>query len=105
MMGLSCECLGDYDYFYACDDEFKKAESKHICYSCKAEINYGDLCLGFDTYEVDEDGNDFNNEYEYYCETCGEIFLNLDELGFCLNFEDNMRDMLDEYKREYLEMD
>ena len=35
---------------------------------------------------------------KYMCENCSDIFFNLYELGFCVSIEDNMNDLLEEYK-------
>lgn len=37
----------------------------------------------------------------YFCGHCSEIFFNLEDLGFCVNSSENMKDLLREYKRDY----
>jgi hypothetical protein len=32
------------------------------------------------------------------CERCGEIFLNLSDIGYCLDIMDDMRENLKEYQ-------
>ena len=102
-MSLSCECNEDYyDYWYRVDKIFIKADDGLQCYSCKQSIKKGSDIIRFLTYEYDENGDEINEKYEYHCAECGEIFLNLDELGFCIDFEDNMKQLFEQYKNEYI---
>ena len=34
----------------------------------------------------------------FACEDCGEIYLNLEELGYCVDISENMNDLLAEYR-------
>jgi hypothetical protein len=37
----------------------------------------------------------------HHCEKCGEQFLNLTALGYCVTPSDNMMDLLAEYRDEH----
>ena len=76
------------------------------CISCSELINLGSVSLEFERErqpysEVEEK---INGEGElipmgswYMCEKCGEIYLNLEALGYCLNPKDCMKSALKEY--------
>jgi len=66
-------------------------------------INFN-ICLKFDCfrepncdYEESRFGDEVPMAYKYMCESCGEIFLNLADLGYCITLGDNMRDLLMDY--------
>lgn len=120
-MTLSCSCPygdewdggpGDWLYMYSTPRDFKPLETskRKRCVSCNALINIGAPCLIFPRYrnpysdiEAEIIGFDWNGEPpiriadHYHCEKCGEIFLNLEDLGYCLSPRDNMPDTLAEY--------
>lgn len=100
-MGLSCECYDDYDYdyYYTCTEEFEIIRFATTCYSCKCNILPGDQVLPFD---ITDDHYTEVCDVKFHCEKCGEVFLNLEDLGFCIDFEDNMLKLLEEYKNNYL---
>ena len=130
-MGLSCSCdydgydfePGDWQYFF-CDNDldfetFKEFRGKR-CKSCGKLISYGDTCVRFGRYrypystveaKIEHDDEFFEMNYppeikmadHFQCESCGEIYLNLTELGFdCISPAENMPELLEEYKAEYL---
>ena len=110
---LSCSCM-EYDpeyhkFAWEGGDRWLNYPNKRgkRCCSCQKMIKEGDECLAFNRYratisEVEcniygEDG--FINLAKWYmCEKCGEIFQNLDDLGFCLSIDDDMNECLEEYK-------
>ena len=95
---------------------FKKWISKR-CISCNDLIRHGDLCLEFarkrHPYNEIESriyGVDWECFEEpaikispiYQCEKCGEIYLNLGNVGFeCVYPGENMPDLLKDYQIEY----
>lgn len=108
-MPLSCECGYDYDadwWYYSPDDftpmyEFKRRKR---CHSCKKLIDAETPCLVFRcerAAKTDIEENIYGCEVplanKYFCERCGEIFLNLTALKFCINLEDKMEDLLSDY--------
>jgi predicted RNA-binding Zn-ribbon protein involved in translation (DUF1610 family) len=76
-------------------EDFKPLQTsqRKRCQSCKKLINIGDIAVRFEIYKVPEYEIEFSIYGEdgevsmanrYLCEQCGEIYHNLDELGFCL---------------------
>lgn len=114
MSGLSCSCP-DWDgegWFYTYVDDFVTLKTKRSrrCKSCNATIKVGDECVEFDRYrspncDVEEniygEGGEVPLASHYHCSTCGEQFFNLTALGFCVDIQDNMMNLLDEYRRTY----
>ena len=110
-VSLSCEC-SDWDgegwaYWKSSDFiEFKRNRRKRCC-SCKEMIEIGSLCVEFERFrlpisEVEErivGGEDVGVPLASYlmCEKCGEIFMNLDYLGYCIDITENMNDYLERY--------
>lgn len=97
-------------------EPYKKWISKR-CVSCNELINYGNLCLEFprsrhpyNEIESMITGADWDCLEEptirippvYQCEKCGEIFLNLQSVGFeCISPSENMPELLFQYQIEY----
>lgn len=114
-MSLSCSC-GEWEgegIGWDIPDNFTKLNTKRAkrCQSCNRLIKVGDECLEFTRFratrdEIEykiygEDGIVYLASY-YFCEECGEIYLNLENLGFCIDIsEDNMQSLLEEYQEEY----
>lgn len=113
-MSLSCSC-NEYDgdgwsWGWTFHDDFTELKTKYRrrCCSCGKKINVGDQCLMFGRFRGARDEvelNIYGEDYDavdlaswYMCEECGEIFLNLDALGYCIALgDDNMHDLLEEY--------
>jgi hypothetical protein len=114
---LSCYCP-DFDdtnhsswsYYPSIDFKiFDKTRRKRCC-SCHELIDLQSLCLEFGRSrsihtEVEEKIYGEDGEVPladwYMCEDCGEIYLNLDALGFCVDISLDMREELKEYQQEY----
>jgi len=111
-MSLSCGC-GEWDgegwayYFY---DKFKKLATtrRKRCWSCKVLIDIGSECLEFPRFQHPNDelsaminGEDCEMPLAswYACESCGEIFLNLNELGYCFNLTEDLRESMEDYHK------
>lgn len=126
-MGLSCSCSewdGDGWYWVMArktiaqgcgnipiEEEYffplKSKRSKRCC-SCNAKILPGQMSLRFNRwraateFEQDKLGWDEVKIAPWFmCESCGEIFLNLDALGYCLDISDHMPELLDEHREEH----
>lgn len=105
---LSCSC--DYDdepiwHYYSADDfkKFDKNKRKRCC-SCKKLIDKESLCLEFERFRyprTDIEERIYTCEIPlasfFMCERCGEIYLNLEAIGFCISIEDDMEECLSEY--------
>jgi hypothetical protein len=115
-MSLSCDCdwypepgdtWVDAPYDFA---ELDTSRRKR-CKSCNHLIDIGSLALKFDRYKVpdtDAEVRIYGEEGEipiapyYLCESCGDIYMSLSELGFCLNMTESMKEQLEQY-HEYVE--
>lgn len=110
-MGLSCSCH-DWDgdgWFWTCTNDFSvfKERRRKRCVSCKELIDIGAECVAFPRFrgpQTDIEERIFGEDGEielatwYMCEKCGEQYLNLSALGYCVDLErDNMLDLLKEY--------
>lgn len=108
---LSCDCdyNGDYDEWWFQPQDFTMLNTKRgrRCWSCKEIIKPGSTCLEFEreriaNTEIEERiwGNGpVSIASKYHCERCGEIFLNLSELGYCIYPQHDMESYLKEYQR------
>lgn len=104
---LSCSCVYDDGewWYYPPDDfiVFTRKRRKRCC-SCNELINIGDQCVSFErarnTYSVIEEriwGDEVQLAYWYMCEWCGEMYFNLEALGYCICLGDSMKENLEDY--------
>lgn len=109
-MGLSCSCPewdGDPDswcWFEANDFEKFNAKKRKRCCSCKNLVDINTDVLKFYRMrsaktEIEERicGGEIWLAPLIMCEQCGEIYLNLQAIGYCLTPTDDMRECLSEY--------
>jgi predicted RNA-binding Zn-ribbon protein involved in translation (DUF1610 family) len=111
-MILSCECPdweGDPGtWAYIVPDDFSRLETKRRrrCSSCKDLINIGSECLRFERIrapytdieaEIVGDDAEIPMSPFYQCEKCGEIYFNLNAIGYCISPDSNMEELLKEY--------
>jgi len=108
-MPLSCECSDDSDWFYEPPNDYSKLDTKRCrkCSSCRERILVGALVLkmrcwrypGYDTIEekIYGEGSEVPMAYRYLCERCGDLYLSLSELGFCMSIDEDMRDLVRDY--------
>lgn len=113
-MGLSCGC-GEYypdpgeKYYYVNEDYSTLNSSRRKrCTSCKELINIGSTVVKVERFKVPDhdveiaiygDEGEIPLAAHYMCEQCGDLALNLLERGYCFNVYDDMKDLLEEYKR------
>lgn len=130
-MPLSCSCDFDFEPEYGdkqihfwkdkfdFDFETLTTAKRKRCSSCDTFINIGAQSIEIpmvrypyneiearirglpeDPYDWEEATIEIASRY--LCEKCGEIYLNLENLGFeCLSPFENMPDMLIEYRNNY----
>lgn len=109
-MSLSCECPewdGDpysWCYFHPEDFEVMPGKRRSRCSSCGELIDIGAPCLIFQRMrsprtDIEEriHGDEVWLASKYFCEKCGEIYLNLSAVGYCFGPTDNMTDAIKEY--------
>ena len=110
-MGLSCSCPdweGEGWFYIPATEDFIKLDTNRSkrCCSCKELIGLGDDCLKFKRYrspvsDIEEKicGDEVQMAPWYMCEKCGEQYMNLEALGYCLDISENMLGLLEEYKQ------
>ena len=108
-MSLSCDCRSAGDgWWYEPDSSIDfiplVATRRKRCYSCKQLIGINDLCLRFLRYrspltDIEERicGDEVELAPAYLCESCGEVYLNLSDIGYCYWMGDDLRENLREY--------
>lgn len=106
---LSCTCnIDDGGWWYLTSGNITfhplKTTKRKRCYSCKAIIDLDALCMQFPRYrspktEIEEQiyGDEVPLAFAYLCESCGEIFLNLNAAGYCYFMGDDLRENLMDY--------
>ncbi|MHB1952356.1 MAG: hypothetical protein ACYCOU_01290 [Sulfobacillus sp.] len=101
-MGLTCECGDDdYDWWFITPTGYVRVPQGKKCCSCAVSIDEPDAVgLEFECFTFDEDGEEEPMETRWMCETCGDLYFSLLDLGFCISIEDNMVALV----REYAEM-
>ena len=116
-MGLSCECpCGDeYDavWYYNEPGDYSKLPKgrRKRCCSCRTLINIGANVTKFSRWreskpdsieeEILGEGAVIKLANWYQCEKCSDLYFSLEELGFCIEPGDDMRDLIKEYAEEY----
>jgi hypothetical protein len=111
-MPLTCTCGNDYgdsDWYFQVDDDLSTLQTKRSrrCRSCNVKIKPGDVCLALTrTREPNSDIEEriYGDDWEsvpmstwYQCESCGEQYLNLHALGYCIQPDDHVPSLLKEY--------
>ena len=110
-MGLSCDC-DEWDgdgigWIAPADFSTLNTRRSRRCCSCKSKISPGSVCMKIIRFHYPQDkielkiyseDTEIPNAPKWFCERCGEIFLNLDSLGFCVDIESNMEELLEEYR-------
>lgn len=116
-MSLSCGCDTDWypdpgdTYWYGPRDATPLATKRsRRCTSCRGKITPGTLAYEIPRVKVPEgdieeriwgEDGEIPRASAYMCETCGDIALSLEELGFCLNPWDDQREQLKEYHSDF----
>jgi len=104
---LSCSCdAGDSSWYYVPPNDFSTLTTKQRrrCCSCKKPIDVGSVCARFDRYrsplnDIEERicGDEICLASKYMCEWCGEMYFNLDAIGYCHWLGDSIPDSMEEY--------
>ena len=124
-MSLSCSCdydyefaAGEWSYFFSCAELQAPLNTmrRKRCVSCGKLIDIGSLCNIYPRYRYPWDeieslikcGRALDDVFgdeptikiapHYHCERCGEIWMNLTDIGYeCLSPSENMEESLKEY--------
>lgn len=97
-MSISCSCEYDGDGCCAVGDlKEMTCRTPRKCYSCRRDILAGDIMYRQNFYDYDE--------YKtaapiFLCEECGDMQLNLTELGFCFDYSEGIRNQWLSYLRD-----
>ena len=103
---LSCDCVSDSKWYYYPPNKFTVFDRKRRkrCSSCGFFIAQGMQCVEFEKYreaktDIEERiyGSEIKGESWFLCEKCGEIYFNLDALGYCYFMGDNINENLKDY--------
>lgn len=103
---LSCSCGSMMTWFLAPDDfSTLKTKRRRRCWSCEKFIEIGSECLEMERFRcADSDieeriyGGEVPLATKYLCEKCGEIYLNLSDLGYCLSLgKGAMQEAIEDY--------
>jgi len=108
MSELTCnmDADGDYDWYYDQPDDFTALDTKRSrkCCSCGERIAVGEQVLRFFCHhpvrnDIEERiyGDEVPMASRYMCEPCGDLALNLAELGYCTPPGDDMRKLVWQY--------
>lgn len=105
-MPLTCYCGEDCDWYYVADEDFRPLPTKRRkrCSSCDELIDVGADSVAFRCWrsprtDIEEDiyGDEVPLATKYHCETCGGLFMALNERGYCLDPAENMRELAREH--------
>ena len=113
-MGLSCGCSewdGEGEGWYPPRNiSTLQTKKQKRCTSCNELIAVGSPSYMFKRFRAPKtdiemriygDGAEIALAPAFMCEKCGDQFMNLDALGFCIHLGDNMFDLLEEYRENY----
>ena len=110
-MGLSCSCDDGGDVWYYPPDDYTKMPPyphRRRCFSCKDVIQWTAICTAFSvcrapSSDIEEViyGDEVVAAPRFLCERCSDLYFSLDELGFCVNLGDDMRELVREYAEIY----
>lgn len=106
---LFCEYDDEFaDWFYMSPADFSILDTsrRKRCCSCKTLIEKNAVVLKFKRFryfrtEIEEKiygDSEIGIAAWYMCEPCGDQYMNLSSLGFCIDLEENMFDLLKEYQ-------
>lgn len=110
-MSLSCSC-GEWDgdgWYYIGPNDYTtlQTQRRKRCCSCKSLIDIGAICARFDRYRepimdsIEEkifgEGGEIQLASLYQCETCADIYFSLEEIGYCVPADNDMRELVKEY--------
>jgi len=104
---LACNCEYDGDgWWYEPPDDFKKLDTnrRKRCCSCNKLIGIGADCVEFhcfrDAYSDIEErirGEHVQLANWYLCDWCGQMYYNLEFLGYCYYLGDSLQENLEDY--------
>jgi len=120
MMGLTCDCdtdwypePGDWMWSDSVSDYMSlSGKRRKRCCSCKELIDVGSLVTRHNRVRIPDtdievriygDDGEIPIAPDWMCERCSDLYLSLEELGYCISPRDDMRDLVKEYANEHIE--
>ncbi|CAK0780928.1 hypothetical protein CCP4SC76_7640012 [Gammaproteobacteria bacterium] len=108
VVSLTCSCdeLDGVGWCYEPEEYYSELKTKRgrPCCSCGKPIKVGDTVVRFgrergvrSDLEERIHGDMVPLAPYFMCEVCGDLYYSLDDLGFCVNPRDNMRELVREY--------
>ena len=99
---LSCDCDGDSEIFWDAPRDIERFRKGHTCAACGCKLkNKPGYEIPHYSYSdwKDEDRKVYEQRqwWTRLCEPCGDFYLSLIDLGFCLVSLDTMREDYAEY--------
>jgi len=111
-MPLVCSCP-DYDddcewYWHSPDDyTMLSGARRKRCSSCGELVDLGAVCISFERTRGPKDDIEekiHGDDWEavalapyYMCEPCGDLYFSFQELGYCVQPDEDMRELVKEY--------
>lgn len=96
-MSVSCGCDFEGGTCYVGDPRQMNCRTPRECHACKKSISAGDKFYAWSRYDFDDAQT---RAPRYFCEECGDMSLNLMELGFCFDLSYSVREQWLEYLAE-----
>ena len=112
-MPLSCYCFEDReaDWYFDSDPSYTDMPNfarRRRCKSCKTLLEPDATVLQFRRFRTWADDIEYRIHGDWvdlapwwHCETCGDLYLSLAELDFCVDPSENMHELLAEYHSLY----
>ena len=108
---LTCACYEseEPDWWWHVPEDYTRLPTKRRqrCKSCWCLIDVGATCAKFarsrgpkDEIEnriYGEDSDDIQMAAWWFCERCADLYFSLTELGYCIDPQDDMRELVKEY--------
>ena len=95
---------GRWYYYHAHNFDNYQKKRRTRCCSCKSVISIDDVVVCFSRYrnaisDIEEKimGNEISLADYYLCEKCGEIYFNLQDLGYAIDITASMSGYMAEY--------
>lgn len=110
-MGLTCSCADDLEpgttYAWTPEDySILGTTRRRRCMSCGALIDIGSIVARSRRIKIPEsdievaiygEDGEIPRAPGYLCEVCADLCFSLGDLGFCINPNENMHDLLADY--------
>lgn len=107
-MSISCSCdSDDAEWYYTPKEDFSILQTKRSrkCCSCGSKLSVGSEVLHFVRWKSPETyveeriyGDEVPLASWYMCETCGGLYMAVQDLGMCCDISENIAGQIKEYR-------